>query len=76
MSNKADSIAPLGAFPPGFSGSGELTPSAGRAIWRTAMLLVKEYEQETPFGQHFVVRYQALKPMILHLAGRESFRLP
>lgn len=60
VTHKADSIASLRPFPQGFSGSIELRHPEVEQHGDTAMLLVEEYERETVFGQHFVVRYQAL----------------
>lgn len=60
ITNKADTVASLHPFPKGFSGSIELRNARVEQYGDTAVLLVEEYEQETVFGQKFVVRYQSV----------------
>jgi hypothetical protein len=81
VSHKADSIASLQPFPTGFSGSIELRHPQVEQHGDTAMLLVEEYERETVFGQHFVVRYQSLLTFIKvsgtwKIAGYEDVTIP
>ena len=81
VSHKADSIASLRPFPPGFSGSIELRHPQVEQHGDTAMLLVEEYERETVFGQQFVVRYQALLTFVKasgtwKIAGYEDVTIP
>jgi hypothetical protein len=81
VSHKADSIASLRPFPQGFSGSIELRHPELERHGDTAMLLVEEYERETVFGQHFVVRYQALLTFVKvsgawKIAGYEDVTIP
>lgn len=81
VSHKADAIASLHPFPPGFSGSIELRHPQVEQHGDTAILQVEEYERETVFGQHFVVRYQSLLTFInvtgaWKLAGYEDVTIP
>ncbi|MBE1160704.1 nuclear transport factor 2 family protein [Dyella acidiphila] len=81
INGKADSIASLRPFPPGFSGSIELRDARVQQYGDTAMLLVEEYERETVFGQSFVVRYQSLLTFVKQggawkIAGYEDVTIP
>jgi hypothetical protein len=60
VAGKAESVAALHPFPPGFSGSIELRNPRVEQYGDTAVLLVEEYERETVFGQKLVVRYQSV----------------
>lgn len=81
VAHKADTVASLHPFPAGLSGSIELRDAHVQQYGDTAILQVEEYEQETVFGQHFVVRYQSLLTFIKQartwkLAGYEDVTLP
>ncbi len=81
VAHKADTVASLHPFPAGLSGSIELRDAHVQQYGGTAILQVEEYEQETVFGQHFVVRYQSLLTFIKQartwkLAGYEDVTLP
>jgi hypothetical protein len=81
ISHKADSVASLRPFPQGFSGSIELRSPQVEQHGDTALLSVEEYEQETVFGQHFAVRYQALLTFVKQsgtwkIAGYEDVTIP
>jgi len=58
--HKREAVASLSPFPPEISGSIELRHPVLHAFGDTALLGVEQYERETFFGQHFVVRYQTL----------------
>ena len=81
VNHKADAIASLHPFAQGFSGSIELRHPHVEQHGASAMLLVEEYERETVFGQHFVVRYQALLTFVNEsgawkIAGYEDVTIP
>jgi hypothetical protein len=81
VNHKADGIASLRPFPQGFSGSIELRHPQVEQHGDSAVLLVEEYERETVFGQHFVVRYQALLTFVKEsgawkIAGYEDVTIP
>lgn len=81
VNHKADGIASLRPFPQGFSGSMELRHPHVEQHGDSAVLLVEEYERETVFGQHFVVRYQALLTFVKEsgawkIAGYEDVTIP
>jgi Domain of unknown function (DUF4440) len=81
IAHKADTVASLRPFPAGFSGSIELRDPHAQQYGDTAILQVEEFERETVFGQHFVVRYQALLTFVKQastwkLAGYEDVTLP
>lgn len=81
IAHKADTVASLHPFPPGLSGSIELRDPHAWRYGDTAILQVEEYERETVFGQHFVVRYQSLLTFVRQqgawkLAGYEDVTLP
>jgi ketosteroid isomerase-like protein len=58
--HKREAVASLSPFPADISGSIELRHPVLHAIGDTALLNVEQYERESFFGQHFVVRYQTL----------------
>ncbi len=60
IQHKQDAIASLSPFPSGLSGSIELRDPHLQRYGDTAVLQVEQYERETVFGQHLVVRYQTL----------------
>ena len=81
IAHKADTIASLHPFPPGLSGSIELRDALVQQYGDAAILQVQEYERETVFGQHFVVRYQSLLSFVKQagawkLAGYQDVTLP
>lgn len=81
IAHKADSVASLHPFPAGLSGSIELRDAHAQQYGDTAILQVEEYERETVFGQHLVVRYQSLLTFVKQsgtwkLAGYEDVTLP
>jgi hypothetical protein len=81
IAHKADTVASLHPFPVGLSGSIELRDAHVQQYGGTAILQVEEYEQETVFGQHFIVRYQSLLTFVRQsgtwkLAGYEDVTLP
>jgi hypothetical protein len=81
VAHKADTVASLHAFPEGLSGSIELRDAHVQQYGDTAVLQVEEYERETVFGQHLVVRYQSLltyvkQPGGWKLAGYEDATIP
>ena len=69
ITHKADSIAALQPFPPGFSGSIQLRNPTVRQYGDTAIMQVEEYERETVFGQSFTVRYQSLLTFVKQAGG-------
>jgi hypothetical protein len=81
VTSKADAIASLHPFPQGFSGSIELRNAKLQRYGDSAVMQVQEYERETVFGQHFVVRYQALLTFTRQsgdwkIAGYEDVTIP
>src|SRR5690348_6385982 len=54
---KGELVEGLRPFPPGFSGSIEIRNPRVQVYGDTAVILCEEYERETVFGQHLVVRY-------------------
>ncbi|THD06915.1 YybH family protein [Rhodanobacter lindaniclasticus] len=58
--HKHEAVASLSPFPADISGSIELRHPVLHASGDTALLNVEQYERESFFGQHFVVRYQTL----------------
>ena len=55
--NKQKIIDSLRPFPAGFSGNIQIRDAKVNVYGDTAVILCEEYEIETVFGQHFVVRY-------------------
>ena len=81
IAHKADTVASIHPFPAGFSGSIELRDAHVQQYGDTAVLQVEEYERESVFGQHFIVRYQSLLTFVKQsgawkLAGYEDVTLP
>lgn len=81
IQDKQAAIAALSPFPADISGSIELRQPQLHAFGDTALLQVEEYEREAFFGQHFVVRYQALLTFVKRdnqwrIAGCEDVTLP
>ena len=81
VQNKREAIAALSPFPADISGSIELRKPQVRVFGSTAVLQVEEYERESFFGQHFVVRYQALLTFVQldhqwRIAGYEDVTIP
>lgn len=81
VAHKADTVASLHPFPAGFSGSIELRDAQVHSYGDTALMQVEEYERETVFGQHLVVRYQSLLTFVRQsgawkLAGYEDVTIP
>lgn len=81
IQNKREAIASLSPFPTNISGSIELRDPHVHAFGNTALLQVEEYEREAFFGQHFVVRYEAMVTFVRHdkqwrIAGYEDVTLP
>ena len=81
ITHKADTVASLRPLPAGFSGSIELRDVHVQQYGDTAILQAEEYEKETVYGQHFVVRYIALFTYVKQagawkLAGSEDVTLP
>lgn len=54
---KAEMVSSLRPFPAGFSGSIEIRDAKVNTYGDTAVVLCELYEQETVFGQKFIVRY-------------------
>jgi hypothetical protein len=81
VAHKGDTVASLHPFPQGLSGSIELRDAHAQQYGNTAILQVEEYERETVFGQHFVVRYRSLLTFVRQssewkLAGYEDVTVP
>lgn len=81
IAHKADMLASMRPFPAGFSGSIELRNPKVQQYVDTAVLQVEEYERESVFGQHFVVRYESLLTFVKQsgawkLVGYEDVTLP
>lgn len=81
VQDKREAIAALSPFPTEISGSIELRRPQLRVFGDTALLQVEEYEREAFFGQHFVVRYQALLTFVKRdrrwrVAGYEDVTIP
>jgi Domain of unknown function (DUF4440) len=79
--HKREAVASLSPFPAGISGSIELRQPVLHAFGDTALLEVEQYERETFFGQHFVVRYQTLITFVKQeghwrIAGCEDVTIP
>jgi len=81
IQHKQDVVASLRPFPAGFAGSIELRDAHTQQYGDAAILQVEQYERETVFGQHFVVRYQSLLSFVKQdsawkLAGYEDVTIP
>ena len=81
IQHKQDAVASLHPFPVGFAGSIELRDAHTQQYGDAAILQVEQYERETVFGQHFVVRYQSLLSFVKQdgawkLAGYEDVTIP
>lgn len=81
VAHKADTIASLRPFPPGFAGSIELRDAHVQQYGDTTLMQVEQYERETVFGQKLVVRYQTLLAFVRQagawkLAGYEDVTIP
>lgn len=81
IAHKTDAVAALHPFPAGFSGSIELRDAHAYSYDDTAILQVEEYERESVFDQHFIVRYQSLLTFVRaagawKLAAYEDVTIP
>jgi hypothetical protein len=81
IQHKQDAVASLHPFSTGFAGSIELRDAHTQQYGDAAILQVEQYERETVFGQHFVVRYQSLLSFVKQdgawkLAGYEDVTIP
>jgi len=62
--NKKELVDSIRPFPPGLSGAIEIRDPQLRVYGDTAVLECEEYETETVFGQHLVVRYLAMNTYV------------
>jgi Domain of unknown function (DUF4440) len=81
MQSKQEMVNSLRPFPAGFSGSIQIRQPRLRQYGDTVVLQAEGYEQETVFGQQFVVRYINLMTYVKRdgdwkLAGYEAVTLP
>lgn len=81
MQGKQEMVDSLRPFPAGFSGSIHIRQPKLRQYGDTVILQAEGYEQETVFGQSFIVRYINLMTYVKRggewkLAGYEAVTLP
>lgn len=62
--SKAEAVKSIRPLPQGFSGSIQIRDPHVHVYGNTAVLDCEEYEQETVFGQKFVVRYIAMNTYV------------
>ena len=62
--NKKEAVEGIHGLPPGFSGTIEIRDPHVHVYGDTAVLDAEEYETETVFDQHFVVRYIAMNTYV------------